>query len=581
MGTLDQSLDEDERDLIAPGCAGLLLEGAAWIHRRREAVEILDENALKRQISVDFTLPQDSNCNPLQKVTGRGFAVPVYVLPKTEPANLMSFDLRDESGGAMPLMTKRENKQISAEVLVEMAKLVLGRAPETALANRLRVIGTGESPDAEPLAEDLLNDEAVGDPESQIGKLMADERFCWWLFTLAHSSLVLVWVEEVGVRRIIKLSFRGPISNDPSRLGRLGWSPYEFLVDSSYIEARTHHFEAQAPNGLRLVEGHMGTDRSDPQVDHDGFKRRIHPYASNAERDGGATVKLRLRVSADGFIRNAWLPALLITGAFLGAAQRHVQIAQNPTSAPTMLLLLPGLVATYVSRPDHHALTSRLLTFARYALLCAALIAYLGAGYLATLGPVVDRLKPSAAISADILASREDQVQVVLASAAALSVIPLLLLFVAFVRATRFGPLLSPKPLRPPGRWIGERAGRARYCCRGLLGTIHCRRFAIDEVTKASVDDARQILLAHTSLEELESRKFSYRPVTRVIMPDLKAELRRTPTGSRLSCDGQAFGRRGMPKTVVGMRLGWIYFRLRWSIAKRLPAPGSRVVVGS
>ena len=573
MTALDQSLKPADRELIAPGCAALLLDGADWIHRRREAVEILDETAIKRQISVDFTLPKElpGAEAPLTKLDDLGYAAPIYVLPKTLPSNLMSFDLKDASGTSMPLMTKSENKEISADVLVQMAKRVCRQDPSEDLARRLREVATTEAPHAEAKAEDLLNEEVAA--TSQLGQLMAHDRFRWWLFTFAHSSVVVVWAAQVGKREIVKLSFRGPITSDLSPLGRLGWNPYQLMVDSSYVEARAHHFEAESPTGLRIVAAQMGTDHSGPEADA-GFMRRVHLYASEAAQAGGATVKLHLRVSADGFIRSAWLPALLITIAFIGAAIRHDEIARNPTSAPALLLLLPGLVATYIGRPDHHALTSRLLAAARWALLFSAFVAYVGAGYLATLGPVPGPEQ------ADLLATRQDEVELVMKFAIALSAVPFLLLLVSLVRAGPRSHWLSwlIKPAAKPAGWLGRRLRRLRYSWRGLLSVIRTRIFQFDLVTDKELEETSETLEAHTLLERTAPRELRHQPEARAIKPQLVAELRRSQEGARsttrVKIAGEVYGAAIVPDVVAGLWLAVLSVRLRWATAKRLPAPG-------
>ena len=74
---------------------------------------------------------------------------------------------------------------------------------------------------------------------------------------------------------------------------------------------------------------------------------------------------------------------MLVFGAVLGCLIGAKNIAENPTSAPALLLLLPGLIASYVARPDQHALTTRLLNFARRLLLFTGGIAYVCATVVA------------------------------------------------------------------------------------------------------------------------------------------------------------------------------------------------------
>jgi hypothetical protein len=549
----DQSLKPEDLAALGPACAELLLPGAEWIHRRREAVEILDETALRRQVSVDFTLPRYLNSGlRLPKRTGRGYPAPVFVLPKTSPANLMSFDLEDAGGKSLPLMTKAENGQLSAACLKAMASLVMPAvsALELELERELELIATEGSADAEGRAEMLLNRELSDPAETQRRLLLADERFRWWLFTLAHSSVVLVWCEACNRREIVKLTFRAPMSHQPSLGVSSGWRPYELLVDSSFVEARNHHFEAQAPNGLRIVEAQLGSEND--AVRDTGFLRRIHLYLRNAERAGGTTAKVYLRVSAQGFIQSAWLPALLVSLALAGAYAKASEIAVNPNAAPALFLLLPGLIATYVGRPDLHALTSRLLGLARRLLLLSALAAYVVAGTVASLGA-------TAAVGSPEAADRTHTLHVVAAVALLVSLVPLLVLVVARARADALASKAWAWARRRWRSWADATA------------IIRQRRFEFAWETKRPFQFARdwqdkylQQASPDPAQLRIRQRAFAFRIVQ-------AGASWRTRDGSRLTFTGDATGP-PLLGLVAGFRLWWTAWKLWRRLEKELSA---------
>lgn len=184
-------------------------------------------------------------------------------------------------------------------------------------------------------------------------------------------------------RKLVKLSFEEDINTQQRRLTRLGWAPYEVMIDSPRIEARSFHFEAEAPAGLRISEAQLTDSERDDPIAQKGFMKRVHLYREGAERAGAGTAVLSLDVARSGFVSGAMLASSLTVGALLACALRATAIATNPTSAPALLLVLPGLIASYVARPDRHALTTRLLSFARVLLLLIALCAYIAAARVA------------------------------------------------------------------------------------------------------------------------------------------------------------------------------------------------------
>ena len=223
--------------------------------------------------------------------------------------------------------------------------------------------------------------------------MRADDRLSGWLETLAHSSIVVVLYRSPGPRRkLVKLTFEEPITTKQRRLTRLGWASYQVIIDIPRIEARSFHFEAEAPSGLRISSAELTDSEAEEPVRETGFMKRVHLYRKAAQKAGAGTAVLALDVAGPGFVSGAMLASLLTIGALVGCAVQADAIASNSTSAPALLLVLPGLIASYVARPDLHALTTRLLSFARQLLLGIALCAYLAAARVALAGakPLTD-----------------------------------------------------------------------------------------------------------------------------------------------------------------------------------------------
>jgi len=363
----------------------------SWIERRKESVVILDDTALRRQISVDFSLRgwvTPLHSEEAKSPLGDLFCAPVFVLPKS-PSNLMAFDLLDEEGRSLWLISREDNARISAAGLLSMARRA---QPELSIPDQLeaqlRRLATADATTGGRIAHRLL--EGPSDPwPRELDELRGNLRFCWWLETLAHSSIVVVLFRSLVPRRkLVKLTFQEPIQTEQRWMTKLGWAAYKVGIDTSLFEARSSHFEAEAPRGLRISEARLTDNEHTDAVRQRGFLRRVHLYRPRAEAAGAATAVLWLVVSGGGFVGGAWLSALLTFGALVACAATAGSIAANPTSAPALLLVLPGLIASYVARPDQHALTTRLLSFARLMLMFSALCAYVAAAKVALGGGV-------------------------------------------------------------------------------------------------------------------------------------------------------------------------------------------------
>jgi hypothetical protein len=370
----------------------MIEDDLSWIERRKESVQLLDDTALRRQISVDFSLRSD--VDPLLRGTNGTedlFCAPIFVLPKS-PSTLMSFDFCDEDGHSLPLIAREDNARISGEALVQLAERVAGSGdlpPE--LCKELRRLAVADAAEAEQIGQRLLTGGIEPFPQV-LPKLRDSPRFRWWLSTLAHSSIVAVLYRSTGPRRkLVKLTFEEPIRTKQRIWTNLGWASYRVAIDSSLIEARSSHFEAEAPPGLRISKAELADSEHEQPVAESGFMKRVHLYRPRAEKAGAGAAVLWLDVSGPGFVSGAITASLLTLGALVACMASTDEIAANPTSAPALLLILPGLIASYVARPDQHALTTRLLSSARRLLLGVALCAYIAAARVALAGGAPDQ----------------------------------------------------------------------------------------------------------------------------------------------------------------------------------------------
>jgi hypothetical protein len=382
---------------IATICAPLLTPDLGWVERRKEKVVLLDETALRRQVSVDFSLRR-AKAQPLlpearvdeDEAASEDalWCAPIYVVGKTH-GNLMAFDLEDESHASLTLVAREDNALISAAVLIKLAKANLTRhsmeLPE-ALRHELERLASAEAVEGQRIAARLRKG-TCAEFVTEIAKLRDDPRFMWWVGTFAHSSLIVVLYRAAHPgRKMIKLRFEEPITDAPKWKNRMGWRPYRVGIDSGLIEARSFHVEVEAPTGLRITRARLTDDGAADPVASEGFLKRVHLYRPHAETAGAGTSTLWLMASGGGFIGGAALASMLTLAVVVACIIWAQNIAANPTSAPALLLVLPGVIASYVARPDHHAMTTNMLFGARAILLASAACAYVAAAKLALSG---------------------------------------------------------------------------------------------------------------------------------------------------------------------------------------------------
>lgn len=120
---VEPTADVERAVLAGVASARLLAEPASWINRRVETIELLTHEETRRRVSIDFTLlPEVRRDLELDD----GVVVPISVLTK-EPRR--KFDLRDESGRAVPVLGRSQNGELAHLALLSAALDVLGADP--------------------------------------------------------------------------------------------------------------------------------------------------------------------------------------------------------------------------------------------------------------------------------------------------------------------------------------------------------------------------------------------------------------------------------------------------------------------
>ncbi len=391
----------------------LLTRGHEWVNRRVETIELLDEERVRLQVSVDFRLPERLP-GAVQFGARRTYFVPIAFLPRR--SELSDFDVSDEAGASVPLLTRDDNGQLTGLVLVAAAERAVGRArgklpePEragfeisSALKTYLQSLPMRPALSLDIVKAIMRADDAQLYPDSRVSAtLLADLDFRRLLAIAADSSAIHVPIDatSLGQRRIIKLSweqrwsgkgFDGRHRRKPAQwvsmlATAIGWRAYSPWLPRPHIgNARSHHIQVSLPTNVEMTEvGLVTVDPSDlldamvesaptdaksearrTVISESGFMQTAHLYIEQAHAPMSGNVWIRLRASRAGFLPGAVLTALLVTVVLVLYWRNARDVGPERETAAAVLLLVPALMAGWLVQPREHAMARRLLRVPR------------------------------------------------------------------------------------------------------------------------------------------------------------------------------------------------------------------------
>jgi hypothetical protein len=372
---------------------GELLENLPdWVHRRVEAIEILDEEMVRRRVSVDFTprLPQweDSREAPLPT------RAPIALLAKRV---LSRFDLRDESGASVPLATSEENAAYATAYMLDLARgalEALDREPPPELRQLCWTVARGEPSEAEAAIAKIASEL----PREVSEALRSDERFRAATSTFAENFAVLVDVSGAPRRRVLKLAYDQVMELD--RLTwwqRLGLEPVLLKFKIPELgDAASRHLEFVRVEGLNILSAQLVWQEPGGRVQGvEGIRRGGDAHVRiNRKRQGTrALAGIGVRASKSSLLlRGPWIAAIS-AGALTAAWFALPGIAGDSSGgAPAILLAVPAFFGVYLGTRQPHPLEAALLLGARTLVYLSGFLAFVGAGAL-SLEPTVEPLR--------------------------------------------------------------------------------------------------------------------------------------------------------------------------------------------
>lgn len=380
----------------------LLIAQESWVYRRVETFTVVEERRFRRQMSIDFRMP-DWIIEAAETLGLTNLPVPLLLLEKRA---LVAFDLRDASGKSLPALDRMQNGALS------IAALDYAFAAETSLPtleglpHQLHSVVMKSVTTASELLEHLAS---VDGHESN----EAITRLKWAVATL-DTRFVLVAdmpIAELRERTVVKVGYEEEvflgtgkkISSSETKWwatakARFGLSDAAIILATPEISScESYHFEIRTPSGIdcasvALTLDDVPPDKATVRVDRGAPSGSIgHLVASldpskRLPTQGPLDFKVvcSLRPSLDGFVLASFLTGTLATLLLAVATGFYRRFAdQAPDPAIALLLVVPGLVSTFLVRPGEHVMTSRLLRYVRGLTLLPGLALFAAAALLA------------------------------------------------------------------------------------------------------------------------------------------------------------------------------------------------------
>lgn len=380
-----------QTDDLDPGCPSELSRGAKalnlhlqqryWTHRRVESVTFLNSGETRRRISWDFTVPPEWAI----KVEPDRVAVPLTTLVKKP---LKQLDVVDATGNPVPVWGREHNGEL-ATALLESPVAKLQGFEVTAEQRKIlsRIVHAGGREHAQRDLEALKKQVPPGsDPESS-GRLAALLAVAG---DLADNFLFVVELPEsvVGARTIVKMSYEDDLDRGESHSA--WWTKHEATIaGGAWTSACSWHLEINAPEGLAVSDlSYESWDENDDIVSYglaDSKGHTAHIAGSGDGLGSASEARLTLSPASAGLVNQtlagSFAAFVLLTLAVLGDDHlaRVSADADRAGAVAGVTLAAPAFFLALLSRGQEHRLVSRLLLAPRAAILCSALVLFVGA----------------------------------------------------------------------------------------------------------------------------------------------------------------------------------------------------------
>lgn len=364
-----QGLSEPDAELIGAMTTRLLFPWDRWVYRRVEHVTFCDEDSVRRDISIDFTLPNwFHDYRGTEPHKPRRQLVPLGFLRK---GVLVNFSLRDECNASLPLLITPQNAQVASATLIHLARIVIGTNVPEQIRCDIKSLVRDPPIDAAKIHHKLLTEP---DSAHAARKLLSQNSNFLNAVSLFRDHFLALSMVDIArfERRVLHLSYE-EIFWDITWLRQLarGWSlalgapRILFISVPSASATASYHLEVEAPDGIMITrrESYYRPSRSVPveRYTASGGYKRAHFHFSNVATHSEAAAALHLRPRSSSVIRGATLTALLALIATVTIANRLPHMSGDTATATTLLLAATGLVGFIVIRSGESEIATSLL----------------------------------------------------------------------------------------------------------------------------------------------------------------------------------------------------------------------------
>jgi hypothetical protein len=365
---------EDRAVEIAGAAQVLLRRQAGWRHRRVETITVLSHEQVRRHVSVDFTVPHEYR-ESLRLSDAGEFAVPLALLAKHP---LVHFDLRNEEGHSIPLLTAEQNTAINRELLYQVLGVDL--ADQDADEATQDAVGLAAGAVIEAVLGDGASAGAVAQLERDHGLLPLTE---FRALAASFSRYFVLWAVVRGLdrRRVFKFAYDEPFSQRP------GLTPTCFYESPGCVEAWSYHVEVAVPQELKARTTHLLDEATGAVLAagaRDSDRPALYYSADPARPPLLPQVVVGYGAERGRFLGPAAIVATVIT--LLVALPRLFAdlqaLAGSAGPAIGLVLSTSAVFSALVLRTDEHPLVRRLLVRYRLSLVASTLAALFAAAAL-------------------------------------------------------------------------------------------------------------------------------------------------------------------------------------------------------
>lgn len=443
LRSLDSTPGPKDLDLDQLGAIAVLLalRWPAWVDRREVRIRFVDDSTVRITTAVSFHLTREAVGAELAPGTR------IYVpLDLPEKRTLLNLRIADENGTILTPLNMARNGDLSGRGLVVLFTRLLEDAGLELAADAAHALR--ELPAVPTTAEAARHRDVALDGVGVLGRWLTlgggrVRPEVQIIRQLTEGFLELVQVEyEPGRERRIELEhdLRLPWPHPPKWLVELGaLSQQRTFTPVSIGRARSTHVEFVAPDDMDLVSSSLHGTQYDTlsnsykdirvqAYSHERSRERaelhvallagseIHDWTAVSPEAGRALTphekrtQLQIEGASDSATatvsllarRSGTVPAAgiasIATAVTLGLFASRLQELDGQTSA-AVLLLLPAVLAAYLSRPGEHRFTTRALHVIRILAMISASCA-VGLSVMIAGGLLTTEVKPKSPASA-------------------------------------------------------------------------------------------------------------------------------------------------------------------------------------